>query len=333
MSLKNFRSMRPKSRSVLFGTFRDKGRDSDSFDASKFNNNTSEYFQCSKPTKLSSEFPSLSVTFWEIPGVVSHFTKFFLKSDVIYFVVYNLEELELVDIDFWMNCIKESRNPDSLSPIFLIGTHSDNPLCTNEHISVVLETLQDRYSIGIYKGLHKDNFFVVNCTNLSSVSDLRTRVCQLIQNPKFSDKLFPKMINSVWLIFRELIRNLESTYMTKEDIIHAMHACSIPRSELNSCIQFLQSCDNILYFDLASKGCLLILDIFWWIDIISRMVSPDNPYQKDGIMQLDDIANYLSECSPTFISYLIIVLEEEYIASRLKDDLMVRTFLFFLNYK
>lgn len=282
------------------------------------------FSEVTKISNASEGVNSSSCIFWEIADKEELYSHYFLKGDVIHIIVYNLEELELKDIDALLDKIKSVRNVDSSTPIFLVGTHADNPLCSNEHIEVVLETLRERYPIGRFKGLLRDNFFAVNATSSKSVDNLREVLAKMISNPIHADKLFPRLDNSSWLIFRELIHNQEIKYMSKEDILHALHACAIPQEQLIPCLDFLQSCDNVLSFDLITKGRhLLILDLTWWTETIQAIISPKNPFQKNGLLSIDDLNKHLYDISSYVLEDILYVLEEDHIVFRFRGQIIV----------
>ena len=284
----------------------------------------------SEPVELVGEKGTASVIFWEV-NELQHATSLFLSGDVIFIVVYNLEELELLDLDGWMDAIQSTRRGDSPSPILFVGTHVSNPHCTTEHIEAVKETLLERYPRNRYKGLLPENFLTVDSITSAGIDETRDRITQFIQWPKYADRYFPPLQNGSWLILREYLRYQPFSFMLKEDLSHVLYACDIPKSELQASLRFLSSVTNVLHFPLSRGRHLLVLDLAWWASMINHLLDPKNPFlRQGGLLQHDELLQHFRQVTPDGIRDFISVMEEAQLVFPLRGELMVRI-LFFLS--
>ena len=207
----------------------------------------------------------------------------------------------------------------------LIGTHSSNPQCSTEHIQTVKQTLIERYPRSKYKGFVPDNIFAVDSSSSSQIFNLRERLAKLVNHPSFADRLFPKMTNPSWLLFREYLANEVTPYLLKEDLAHALETLCIPEEQMSDCLIFLESFMSIITFPLHSKGrFLLVRDLSWWNLLLKRVLDPSNPSLTQGsLITRQHLIEHLGEHPPAFLEDLLLVLEEFDVIQRLPNSLIV----------
>lgn len=93
---------------------------------------------------------SLSYTVWDLGGqevfYPSH--QFFMTSQSIYIVVFNMANPDFERVDYWMNQLKNSSPTEyeRICPILLVGTHRDHSEFNDSQIvSELQDKLKKRY--------------------------------------------------------------------------------------------------------------------------------------------------------------------------------------------
>ena len=234
-------------------------------------------------------------------------------------------------MDYWVNKINLLRRYDSGCPIFLIGTHSDNSSCTKTYKDNIYKLLKERYPLQRFKGLYEEHIMFVSTTDYDGIAQLRDRMIELITVTKYSEKMFPQITSSNWLVVKDVLLQLQCTFGFQPDIIKLMKLSGIGNNsedEINECVQFLMSTADILAFQINKRN-LYILDIVWFAETIRELISVNNSLIKNGILSISDITNSLQQVDKKFAQIFKYLLESFQIVYKLPNSNSVMVFYLF----
>mgnify|MGYP001077762384 CR=1 FL=1 len=117
--------------------------------------------------------PSVVFNAWDLGGQEVFYPthQFFLTSNSIYLVIFNLANVGASRIDYWMRLIRNLSGNTTKAPIFLVGTHADDPGVTPEQIDDVLVYMNEHYPK--YRFLGLCGISAVSCRTGLGVDALR----------------------------------------------------------------------------------------------------------------------------------------------------------------
>eukprot|EP01104_Vermistella_antarctica_P011008 TRINITY_DN300_c0_g1_i1.p1 TRINITY_DN300_c0_g1~~TRINITY_DN300_c0_g1_i1.p1 ORF type:complete len:2319 (-),score=629.17 TRINITY_DN300_c0_g1_i1:43-6999(-) len=125
---------------------------------------------------------------WDFAGKETFYPlhQFFLASQAIYVVVFDISNQQTSKIEQWLQMI-EVRTVDA--PVVLVGTHSDHRLCTKEYVERFVNRLRAKL-VRRFKSL--TDIAVVSCKTGNTVNKLKKLLTKLAMAQKHAMKDIPK---------------------------------------------------------------------------------------------------------------------------------------------
>ncbi|MDP2439088.1 MAG: protein kinase [archaeon] len=236
-----------------------------------------------KSKRLPDPADRLELSLWDFAGQDVYCTthNFFLSGRAIYVMVFDMVNLSSIsNLEYWFNSISV-RAPDS--PVIIVGTHLDDPLCTPEYIQ---QSVWPRVS---EKARQLKNLFC--CIALSAKSGLGvSEFIDSLYQCVLAQPSMPEPVPLTYLKLEETIRALSTTQPTlslDEFTVIAsrsgIHADNVPLVTT-----FLTDTGTICYFPEQNPD-LVVLHPQWITDTFSTIITLKANFVKQGFLLHSDL--------------------------------------------
>jgi leucine-rich repeat kinase 2 len=227
----------------------------------------------------------LTFSCWDMGGQEVYYSthQFFLSERSLYLIVFNLvDESSIKKVDYWLASI-QIRAPDA--PIFLVGTHMDDKMCTAAHIDSLLGGLAKLK--GTYPKI--DYITAVSCKpgEESNIDELRQEIISVAMKQRHMGMEVPKM----YLALEEKVvarRALGASTMSwKEFQTMAMMECGLAAGDVPEVAEYLHSLGVIIYFGDRDSGLadIVITDPEFLTKLMATIVTTKANFVQDGVLQ------------------------------------------------
>ena len=255
-------------------------------------------------------------TAWDLGGqevfYPSH--QFFLTSQAIYLLIFNLVDVDFDRLDYWMNQIRTSAPRDQPSPVYLVGTHADDSRCQEEgYLRGIKEQIRLRYPIQRFPSFRGS--MIVDCKSGGRVRTLKKVVSNMATEMSFS-------VSPSWILLKKRLGVMLQDgvhYLSFSDYRDLAVRGHVAEEELPLATKFLQNVGVIIHFEGVSQlaSNLVVLHPQWLADLMASFVSFSSRWDRDGLIPRENIPQVLKGFNTDIHESLLDVLERFGILVRL----------------
>ena len=255
-------------------------------------------------------------TAWDLGGqevfYPSH--QFFLTSQSIYLVVFNLAQPHFERLEYWMNQLRSSASTNSPSPVLLVGTHADSPICHDPaFITRVKNELKSKFPSQRFPALKHS--LIVDCSSGGGIPGLKDKLLALASAMKMI--VAPTWINLQQRLQQKLEQHIN--YLSWTDYQDLAVRSQVELEELSLATKFLQDVGSVIHFDDRRSRLqeLVILHPQWLASLMASFVSYSHRWHQAGRIARSQIAQVLRGFNPQLHESLLALLERFGILVRL----------------
>ena len=267
---------------------------------------------------------------WDYAGQDIYYTthQFFLSAGAVYLVVFNLLNRDFSRIEYWLNSVHTRARG---SPIILVGTHADDPLCTESYVIDYQKELKNRY-LKRFKsslGVPSIKYIITLSTKPTKkgisedVRSLMDRIGVIMTNLRLVGKTYPKS----WLGLEKHLRTLgeqrkQNPFMTWDEFTSTAMNCHISSEDVAEAAAFLHSSGVLCHFNDEHSGLndLVILDPQFLTNVMSAVISLRSSFAKSGEILEKDLIHIWRAFDPSLHKTLMGLLERFEIAFALPSN-------------
>ena len=299
-------------------------------------NLSTDGIQISRSIKLTSN-SNIRFNAWDLGGQEIFYPthQFFLTSNSIYLLVFNIVELNEGRMEYWMRLIKTLSQNSKRAPIFIVGTHADHPsLIGNEELQNRLQKVSSLFSTSSFRGLQ--SIHSVSCKSGIGIPELKERIENYIAN---ETNIFKSRISESWCKLYDLIslkRESGVDKITWQTYCEWVHDSGVPESELNVCTDFLKDNGCIIHFNdnkatsnSSNQNDMLdfvILNPQWLSQLMSSLITFKHNWVKNGLIPRINLKQHIFAAYPQEIHEQLISLLEKFSViyqSKNQDDMII----------
>ena len=257
----------------------------------------------------------LLINAWDLGGQQIFYPthQFFLSSHSTYVVVFNLEKPDYSRIEYWLRTLKHLSNQSldndqsglPATQVYLVGTHADSEICTEEYLSNISEILNQKFRKNVFRDLQ--GIFMVSSKTGSGISHLKEQILQgflrtSINIPvswvRFADCLRQRKEILSWTNWISYTKWAKEIEIKDEDLINVTKIfCDF------GYIVFHESKENL-------EKSLIILDPQWLSDLMTCIISvKTSNWIKAGILEYSKIPQIFSQYPKTIHPILLDLLQ------------------------
>ena len=242
--------------------------------------------------------------------------QFFLASNSVFLLVFNLAENDISRVDYWMNQIQVMNN-SPLSPILIVGTHLDDKKCTPEYVEERLKFIQNKYKKHRFVGFV--GTFPVSCKSGTGIKAVIDAIASTLQ-----DEPLPVLPES-WVHFYEFLKS----YKQKLDYVQWSFFAGLARrcgilqhNELMKCTEFLSDVGSLIYFNdhEGNLNDIVILNPQFLADLMSTLITFKHSWVKKGKLAVEDLPQVLVRFDATLADSLLALLVRFRIIHKIKNS-------------
>eukprot|EP01125_Pyxidicula_operculata_P013090 TRINITY_DN4334_c0_g1_i1.p1 TRINITY_DN4334_c0_g1~~TRINITY_DN4334_c0_g1_i1.p1 ORF type:complete len:1370 (-),score=387.10 TRINITY_DN4334_c0_g1_i1:146-4255(-) len=227
---------------------------------------------------------------WDFAGQELYYTthQFFLTTKAIYLMIFNLVDINHKNINYWLKSVRQRAKN---APVILVGTHSDDPRCTEEYVEQVRSDLKKKF-----RNFHIEGtiFTVSNVTKDKTIKVLKDELVSIAQKRKLIGASIP--LSYTYLINKIPTLKTERPFMTVSELSVHMKALNIPDSKHKGVLETLNDLGYVLYNGNDTQlQDLVILDPEFLSNLMKSIVSMKNRWVKDGKLSDENLKKLMSD--------------------------------------
>ena len=263
-----------------------------------------------------------SITFnaWDLGGQEIYYPshQFFLTSNSVYILVFDLTAPKLDRIDYWLQLLRSLGSKGfSRTITFLVGTHLDSPKCTEEYIANMTQTLNNRFPRLRFPGLQPMHF--ISCKTGKGVREFTETLVATVKKEQFSP-----ILAEPWIKLHEYIKTAGSgrDYVDWEEFKEWAKICDVEPDQLELATEFLCDIGTLIHFN-DNRGNLkdlVILNPQWLADVMSSLITTKHTFAKDGLLPRNSIRQIFSAFPKKHHDQLLVLLENFSILNPLERE-------------
>eukprot|EP01117_Protostelium_nocturnum_P004285 TRINITY_DN1566_c0_g1_i1.p1 TRINITY_DN1566_c0_g1~~TRINITY_DN1566_c0_g1_i1.p1 ORF type:complete len:1485 (+),score=528.53 TRINITY_DN1566_c0_g1_i1:71-4525(+) len=258
---------------------------------------------------------------WDFAGQEVYYSshQFFLSSRAIYIVVWNLlHPPESSRLEYWLQSIK-ARAPKA--PIVIVGTHVDNPKCTDEY----LEELQEKINNEYFSRFNNIKFVCeVDAKKGKYIDELINFLGEIaVEQPRMGEMIPKSYLLLEEKVLKERKRRTKNKpgypIMTMAEYSQMAVGCSISEDALPRATEFLYEIGVLIHFTDTNRGLnnLVFLDPRFLVDLMATVVSTKANFVRNGTVRWKHMQLLWKRYPAEIHSQLLALLEKFEIAIRL----------------
>jgi hypothetical protein len=205
--------------------------------------------------------------------------QFFLTSNSVYIIVFNAASAVAgARVDYWMRQIRAMSGNSNRAPIFLVGTHIDDPICTAEYLDRLSATLAASYHKYCFCGFRGLSF--VSCRTAQGMASFKEQLYSVLVNKK----LFSTVVPDSWVNLHNAIQRRGEPQVDWCTYCQWAMQCGIVGEQgVKLVTEFLADVGTLLYF--PDEGIdLVVLKPQWLADIMSSLITFRHGWIKQGML-------------------------------------------------
>jgi len=245
----------------------------------------------------------LELSCWDFAGQEVYYSthSFFLSHRAIYLVVVNVAKGDISRIDYWLNSIK-ARAPEA--PVLLVGTHLDDPVCTDQYLSAFWRRVFLKYRKRFPQVVGRAT---VSSRTLFCVSEL----LNMLRTVALAQSYVPEEVPKSYLAVEQKVRDLAALRPTGSlsEFSHVARDCGVAPGDVEACLQFLSDSGAVTWFPLVDRE-LVVYDNQWITNMFATIITLKTNFVVNGVLsrsacsQLWKPPTYPLELHPFLINLL-----------------------------
>lgn len=235
------------------------------------------------PPRAPGGTPPPTFSTWDFGGQQVFYPthQLFLTSRSIYICVFDLCDVNLSRLDYWIKQVKyRAGNPKC----FIVGTHIDDPKCTKAWMEGVEQKL------GIYRQLPfvKSILFVSAKTGLG-IAELTEGLILCAQD----QTLLKQPIPASWYNLDSIIRATKLdgvAYMDRDSFLKLCADAEIRHESIETVITFLHDVGTITHYRPDRRDMnkdIYVLDSQWLATLMASIISFKQGWVQNGLLSID----------------------------------------------
>eukprot|EP01105_Mastigella_eilhardi_P015567 TRINITY_DN3569_c0_g1_i15.p1 TRINITY_DN3569_c0_g1~~TRINITY_DN3569_c0_g1_i15.p1 ORF type:complete len:1211 (-),score=210.01 TRINITY_DN3569_c0_g1_i15:58-3690(-) len=248
------------------------------------------------------------VSLWDFGGQAVYLPthQFFLTPNSVFLLVFNCAKLDFEPTDYWMHQLQNLGGDDNgsviTSPIYLVGTHTDNTLCTQELLTEIAASLSHRYPK--YRFPNVEGVFFVSCKLGTGIADLKSQVLTASCGEGV-------IVSSSWIMLSSIIAAEKAEYTTWSSYVATAERCSVDSSALPLVTNFLRGVGSIIHFGGSHLDDLVILHPQWLAQVMANLVTARHTWCKNGRMSAVTLVQAFENKEPQNVINAVVQLLEK----------------------
>eukprot|EP01104_Vermistella_antarctica_P011534 TRINITY_DN3225_c0_g1_i1.p1 TRINITY_DN3225_c0_g1~~TRINITY_DN3225_c0_g1_i1.p1 ORF type:complete len:2234 (+),score=480.91 TRINITY_DN3225_c0_g1_i1:263-6964(+) len=229
------------------------------------------------------EKETVTLSAWDFAGQELYYTshQFFLSERSLCILVWNMAEREeLSKVEFWLQSIS-ARCPES--PIIIVGTHLDDPICTKEYVAETVQFMQDKY---FEKFPSLQDVVPLSCQSLRGMDQLKLLIEMVIANQEHMGEEVPLNYLELEKLVLDMKVKRVPPIMTWDEFTAIGVMCNIKTQEsLLVATSLLHKLGSMLHFPSKELNDLVILSPQWLTDVMCSIITTKHNFAGTGILQ------------------------------------------------
>lgn len=260
--------------------------------------------------------PAVEFQTWDFAGQQVYFSthQFFLASRCIYIITFNAVNLNAARPAYWVRQIRAVAR--DRPPIFLVGTHADDPSCD--------ETLRATVKHRMKTLMNFQNNNIVDCLFISSKEGQGIReLTEQLTQAALESNMLKQMVPSNYMLLDQLLAKEREKHQWVRWSMYLKWAnqCGIAQENLSLTTRFLHDVGSLIYFEnSADLRDIVILDPQWLADVFASLITFNHHWIKDGILHTRDLPQVWKHYPAQLYPKLLMLLTKFGVASRLGTE-------------
>ncbi|PRP75101.1 leucine-rich repeat-containing protein [Planoprotostelium fungivorum] len=227
----------------------------------------------------------VDLNIWELSGSDIHYAnhQFFIAKRAVFIVVWNLmEDPDKSKIEYWLHCI---RSKVKNAPVFIVGTHMDDPRVSTEGVSYLITKLAKRFEANFPTLVI--HFRTVSSINGDGIKKLRQDIEETVVQQKHMGESIP---TSFKLLEKQMIDESKKRVppvMTRRELQKFGMISNINDDrELARATKILHEMGSLIYLENDIRLTdTIVLSPAWLVDLITITLNSKNAGgAKGGIL-------------------------------------------------
>ncbi|KAL6060410.1 Myotubularin-like phosphatase domain [Balamuthia mandrillaris] len=240
------------------------------------------------PITKDQEKQKVQLSVWDFAGQELYYTthQFFLSERSLYVLVFNLVVgFDNGRLDHWLHSVKARAG--SKAPIIIVGTHADDPKCTEEYLEATRAAISAKFlSSRRFASLLNRQVHFVSCTTGKGMDRLFQDIASVLEGQRHMGRPMPK---SYLQLEKELLdrrKELNPPILQWQDYVAVAKLCGIQeeQGDLLTATEVLHNLGSIVHFEDAKLRELVILDPQWLTKVMSSIITTKHNYAKTGVL-------------------------------------------------
>lgn len=266
------------------------------------------------PFRHDEETDSVVFSSWDFAGQqIYHPThQFFLTKRSIYLVVFNLANVRVSKIEYWLKTLKTRIGLDH--SVIIVGTHCDKRDESKNSESLFCD-MQRKF--GTRFPFIKD-YIAVSCKTGKGIDLLTRRLIELSTRLKKNGETVPQ--SYILLEGRIALHKEKTQVMTRVQFMKFAKDSGVRDRQIDHCLQFLHDAGVLVHYNdekNSELSDLVILDPQWIVDLMSSIITMKHSYAKDGILLVENLPHIWKQYPSEEYGYLLKLLEKFEIAFKI----------------
>ena len=202
----------------------------------------------------------------------------------------------------------------SRTVIFVVGTHLDHPICTDEYIESLSQKLNSSFPKLRFPGLQTIN--LLSCKSGRGVREFMDQIVETVKKEQFSP-----ILAEPWIKLHEYIKTASKVdHITWDEYKSWAKICELDEDQLLLATEFLSDIGTLIHFNdpRGNLKDLVILNPQWLADVMSCLITTKHTFAKDGLLPKDSIRQIFRSYPIKQHDQLIVLLENFSIINPLK---------------
>ena len=205
------------------------------------------FLTSSKKKKDTNAEKAVSFNCWDLGGQEIFYPthQFFLTCNSVYILAFDASKPEQSRVEYWMRQIRTLTNNSTKAPVFIVGTHIDDPICVPEYLDRLQKSLARTFTRSRFRGMQ--GVFLISSKTGDGIAELKESIYNVVTGKNFQPFVAPS-----WVRLHDLIQ----IYKVREDIVEwdkyaSWAEASGIRSndELLLATEFLSGVGSLIHFD------------------------------------------------------------------------------------
>eukprot|EP01094_Clydonella_sp_ATCC50884_P024260 TRINITY_DN6032_c0_g1_i1.p1 TRINITY_DN6032_c0_g1~~TRINITY_DN6032_c0_g1_i1.p1 ORF type:complete len:1495 (+),score=611.24 TRINITY_DN6032_c0_g1_i1:260-4486(+) len=251
---------------------------------------------------------------WDLGGQEVFYPthQFFLTSNCFYVVAFDLTNVRMHRIDYWMLLLRTlGRIGDPPPTVILVGTHLDK--VSSSEAEAVLNDIAQKYPAYRFPGLKE--ITAVSCYTGAGIPELMATISRLAEKDTFNAD-----ISVDWVKLHDFIRAQSAEYVDWSTYVRWADQCGVQPDMLPIATEFFRDMGSVIHFNHEGLRDLVVLSPQWLADVMSSLITFRHAWAKDGRLHSKDLHHVFMKHDEALQQQLLALLERFSIIFPMRAD-------------